>query len=239
MAKKIHFNSNDLTLWSELYFIEFEIDNTIHALKKHIEINENAFNTMCNDLEIKITNLRSENEYLNEYDLHNYIVNIHEVEERIIVDLKCLQHSSTVIYAFSIFENKLKMICEKIINEFDDFNKTTKEKKGSYVSYYWKILKSFLGAKINIVEKFFTPLKNQMILRNVITHQNNVIETNSQLNTLSQIKFIKTNEFQKTHYLVNIENEYLEDLTVLIESFFRELIKVLTSYTNDKLNNIV
>ena len=227
--KKLDINLNDFPEWSEINWINFEIDNTIDALRKSIEINQNSFNEICNDLELKISKLRKDNNNLNHQELDGFIEHLHGLEERIIVELNEVQNSSTVIYAFAIFENKLKMITEKIKNEFE-FQLPTRQ-GDSYVSNYWKILKSFLEVEIDPIEKNYTKLKNQMVLRHVIIHQNNMLKDN-QHKTLSRVKNIKLNEVDGNHYLVNIENIYLETLVVLVTTFFKELIIILTHHTN-------
>lgn len=230
--KRLRFNLNDFPKWPEINWIKFEIDNTVDALKKSIEINQNAFDAICNNLEQKIVKVKAENKEMDPQDLHQYIEHLHGLEERIVIELNGVQNSSVVIYGFAILENKLKMITEKLIADFEfDFP----DKKGDlYVSDYWKILSGFLGEKISLIEKYYTPLKNQMVLRNVIIHQNNVA-ADDKYKLLKHLKTLKFNEFEGAYYLVNIENEYLGQLVNILSVFFKELIALIIVATNEKL----
>ena len=152
----------------------------------------------------------------------------------IILELNNVQSSSIIVYSFAIFENKLKMICSKIQKDFQ-FDLLGK-KSDSYTSEYWRILKSFSKLKIDTIEKYFTPIKCQMVLRNIIIHQNNVAQPD-QFKTIYKLNGLIFNEFENEYYLVNIENIFIEQLIPKLEIFFRELLNILKSETNERLRN--
>ncbi|TDD99772.1 hypothetical protein [Flavobacterium cellulosilyticum] len=234
--KKLYLDLNNLPDWSEFNWIDFEVDNSIEAVKKLHQINKEAFNTICNDLESKISILRNENKALNADELGQYIQHLYGIEEQIILELNNVQSSSIIIYSFAIFENKLKMISEKVKRDFK-FVLPTK-KSDSYTSEYWKVLKSFADLKINSVEKYFTPIKSQMVLRNIIIHQNNVA-TKEQYKTIHKVPGLTFNEFEEQYYLVNIENIFIDQLVGRIEIFFRELLNIIKLETNERLRNVI
>ena len=236
IKKKYHLDLNNSPIWTEFNWIEFEIDNSIEALKKLHQINKEAFNSICNDLESKISKLRNENRTLNVQELEGYTQHLYGLEEQIILELNNVQSSSIIVYSFAIFENKLKMITEKVKKDFE-FDLPNK-KSDSYTSDYWKILRSFTNSKTNTIEKYFTPLKCQMILRNVIIHQNS-FATKDQHKAIHKVKGLTFNEFEEQYFLVNIENVYIEQLVEKIETFFYELLNMIKLEANERLRNVI
>lgn len=234
--KKYSLDLNNFPVWPEFNWIEFEVDNSIEAVKKLHIINKNAFNTICHDLENKISKLRDENKTLNVQELEQYTHHLYGLEEQIILELNNVQSSSIIIYSFAIFENKLKMISEKVQRDFKFV--LSARKSDSYTSDYWKILKSFTKLKTNTVEKYFTPIKCQMILRNIIIHQNS-IATKNQYKAIHKVPGLTFNEFEEQYYLVNIENIFIEQLVEKIEIFFQELLSIIKLETNERLRNVI
>ena len=222
--------------WPEFSWIQFEVDNSLDALKKLHEINQQAFNAICNDLESKISKLRIENNNLSGQELEQYEQHIYGLEERILLELNTVQNSSTIVYAFAIFENKLKLISDKIQQDFKFALPTTKS--NSYTSEYWKILKNFSTAQINSMEKYFTPIKTQMVLRNIIIHQNSVA-TFDQHKTIRKVNGLKFNEFKNEYYLINVEYSFINELILKVETFFRALLEVIRYETNQRLRNVI
>lgn len=234
MSKTYTFNLNDFPEWAEFNWIQFEIDNSIEALKKLYQINKDAFNTICHDLEDKVGRLRNNNAKLDAQELHDYTQHLYGLEEKTILELNNVQNSSIIIYVFAIFENKLKLISDKI--QIDFKYEIAKQKSDSYTSEYWKTLKSFSN-KIGVIEKYLTPIKNQMILRNIIIHQNSIATAN-QYKTIGKLKGLTFNEFEGQHYLINIECSFIDQLIPRLEIFFKELLSILKSETNDRIRNV-
>lgn len=233
--KNLTVDLNNFPEWSELNWIEFEIVNSLEALKKLHQINKEAFNTICVDLESKLSKLREDNKDLSTQDLSDYSQHLYGLEEQIILELNNVQNSSLIVYAFTIFENKLKMITDKIQNDFK-FIVVTKN-CNSYTSKYWKILKCFSKLKVEKLDKYFTPIKCQMVIRNIIVHQNNTA-SEKQFKTINKVKGLIFNEFEEQYFLVNIEYEFIEQLIPKLEIFFRELLEVLKSETNERIKNV-
>jgi hypothetical protein len=233
--KNLTLDLNNFPEWSEFNWIEFEIVNSLEALKKLHQINREAFTNICIDLESKLFKLREDNKDLSTQDLSDYQQHLYGLEEQIILELNNVQNSSIIIYAFTIFENKLKMITDRIQNGFK-FTVTTKN-RDSYTSEYWKILKCFSKLKVEKLEKYFTPLKCQTVIRNIIVHQNN-IASDKQFKSINKVKGLIFNEFEEQYFLVNIEYEFVEQLITRLEIFFRELLDILKSETNERIKNI-
>ncbi|OYU78889.1 MAG: hypothetical protein CFE23_16565 [Flavobacterium sp. BFFFF1] len=235
-AKKYNLNSKDFPDWAEFNWIQFEIENSIDAFKKSVKIQQESHAQITADLHNNIAKLKLENsDNLDEQGLEQYVEHLYGLEERITAELGMLQNSSSIIFAFAIFENKLRLICEKLKSDFDF---ECNVKTDSYASDYWKMLKNFLDAEINSVEKYYSQIRHQNIVRHIIIHQNSVANQ-QEFKTLKRFKGLKFIKFQNSFYLNSIENYFIENLVTLIQTFFKELLIVVKNKTNDVLRNVV
>lgn len=116
--KKLSFNLNDFPKWAEINWIKFEIDTSIYALKKLVILQNEGFETLHNDLNNKISAEKILNIEMDEQDLDQYIAHLYQIDEEIIFELKRIQNISKVLSIFAFLESKLKVICDKLQNEF-------------------------------------------------------------------------------------------------------------------------
>ncbi len=230
--KSIHFDLNNFPKWNEFNWIKYEIDNSLEALRKLHEINKNAYDEIYFDLEEKISRLKEDNKDLSQEDLSHFIQHSYGIDEQIVLELDMVQKSSLIIYAFAIFENKLKILTEKIKKDFK-INISSK-KSNSYTSDYWRILRCFSELNIISIEKFFISLKCQMIIRNIIVHQNNILNI-KQYKNIRRFNGLTFNEFEDNFFLVKIENEFIEQLILEIELFFSQLLLIIKYESNNRL----
>nr|WP_288834476.1 hypothetical protein [uncultured Flavobacterium sp.] len=228
--KKLSFDLNNITKWAEINWIKFEIYTSIDALKKLVILQNEGFEIVHKDLNNKISEVRSLNKQMDEQNLDQYITHLYGIDEEIISELKRIQNISKVISIFAILESKLKVIRDKIQNDFKP-NFELKKTNSVFLGH-WKFLRLFLNDKIVKSEKYFTPIFNQMEVRNIFNHQDG-IATKEQYDKLLHIEGLKFREFEKMFYLENIEEIFIENLFLKIESFLNELLKELQDRTNE------
>ncbi len=230
--KKISFNLNDFQKWAEINWIKFEINTSIYALKKLVILQNEGFKTLHTDLNNKISAVRIQNLQMDEQDLDQYITHLYNIDEEIIFELKRIQNISKVLSIFAVLESKLKVIRDKLQNEFNpnfELGKTNSVFLG-----HWKFLRFFLNKEIIESEKYFTSIFNQMEIRNICNHQDG-IATEEQYERISNIEGLKFKEFEGMFYLENIEEIFIENLLSKIESFLDELLKALQNRTNQMI----
>ena len=218
--------------WNEINWIEFEISNSIYALKKMFQIQTNGFEYLSLDIEQKISSIKKENSNMQENELNQYIKHLFGLEEEIIQNLKKIQKFSNIVIVFSITESKLKIICDKIERDFK-FNIDLSNTK-SVLSKHWKFLASFLEERSEIIEKYYTPIRNMIEIRNIINHQDGIATIN-QYKKICDIKGLKFILFEDKYYLTSIDENFVDILLKNIDEFFIELLNSLKMRTNELL----
>ncbi|WP_267402106.1 MULTISPECIES: hypothetical protein [unclassified Chryseobacterium] len=216
-------------VWQEIFLIEYDINLSIDALKAMIDLQDKAYSVVDEELYKKMKATRRNNGFMEENELEQYITHLHGIEENILIELDNIQTANQIGAIFSVFENKMKMICEKLKK---DFNYQFPKKEGSYIPYFWKILKGFLKEKSVYVEKYYTPIYNKYVIRNILSHQNRVAE-NKQFEAFKHLEEIETVESENEHYIVRINSQFCEVLLSEINIFFENLILALKARTSN------
>ncbi|WP_106914604.1 hypothetical protein [Chryseobacterium aurantiacum] len=228
-SRKFGITKDSPALWTEIFLIEYDISLSIDALKAMIDLQNRAYSVLDAELYMKIKSTRRDNGSMNENELEQYIGHLHGIEESILLEMENIQTANQIGAIFSVFENKMKMICEKLKKYFNfDFPK----KEGSYIPYYWKILKGFLEEESNQVERYYTPICNKYTTRNVLQHQNNVANKR-QFEAFKHLKEIETIEFENEHHIIKIDSRFCEVLLFEINLFFEKLILALKTKTSN------
>ncbi|PIF71295.1 hypothetical protein CLU99_2060 [Flavobacterium sp. 2] len=163
--------------------------------------------------------------------LEQYLDHLYGIEERIASELVRVAGISDVSIVLSVFESKLKVICDRIIA---DFGGELKSVSNSVIDKYWKFLRDFLGEFIGKVENSYTFIKNTYVLRNVLVHQD-AIAKKEQSNSLNGLKNIEIVEFEGNFYVTKIGDKFTDDLADQIESFFIKVFTGLQMKTNEIL----
>lgn len=228
-AKKITFNLNDYPKWAEINLLRFETSNSIDAIRKLISMQREMLKTVQNSLHEKIKSSEKENEHMDEEMLEQYVEHLYGMEERMTSELVRVVNVSDISTVLSIFESKLKVICDRIIV---DFGGELPTKSNSVIHKYWKFLKDFLGEYLGKVESPYTYIKNTYVLRNVLVHQDSEA-TKEQFSEISGLKNIDLFNFEnQSYYVRKIDDKFIDDLTNRIEVFFIEAFKSLQMKTN-------
>ncbi|WP_143394930.1 hypothetical protein [Flavobacterium sp. 2] len=183
------------------------------------------------DLHLKIKSTERDNGNMDGDMLEQYLDHLYGIEERIASELVRVAGISDVSIVLSVFESKLKVICDRIIA---DFGGELKSVSNSVIDKYWKFLRDFLGEFIGKVENSYTFIKNTYVLRNVLVHQD-AIAKKEQSNSLNGLKNIEIVEFEGNFYVTKIGDKFTDDLADQIESFFIKVFTGLQMKTNEIL----
>lgn len=229
---KFSFDLNNFPKWHEFNWIDFEISNSFFALKRLIILQNESFIQIREELDKKIKATERENGNLEEEQVYQYVEYLHGAEDRIINELEIIQDSSQITTAFSIFESKLKLICDKINHSFN-FNFEDLKTK-SYTEKHWNYIKAFIENDILSTQNKFLEIKNLSVIRNIIVHQN-LIATIKQYNRVKTIDSLNFNEFNNSYYLFSIDLTFINELISKMEIFFEELLNKLEYRTNQIL----
>ncbi|WP_312090599.1 hypothetical protein [Chryseobacterium sp.] len=230
--RKFGIKPNSETVWSEIFLIEYDINLSMDALKTMIDLQNQSLSVINEELYKKMEEIRWNNGFMEENELEQYITHLHGIEEKNLVELYNIQIANQIGAIFSVFENKMKMICEKIER---NFNYQVPPKKGAYIPYYWKMIKGFILEESNQLERYYTPIYNKYIVRNILHHQNRIAE-GKQYETFKHIQEIETKEFKNEYYIVKIDSKFCEILLSENKIFFEKLIEVLKKKTTKKLH---
>lgn len=228
-SKKLGIKHNIEKTWSQFYSIKFEIDISLDAVKKMISIQNNSLWELDEELDKKIKATSRSSAFETEQELDMYVSHLHGIEESIIVEFGKIQVANHISAIFSIFENKLKSLCDKLDK---DFQVEPIEKKGSYIPYYWKILQTFLKDNSKPIEKLYTPIYNKYVVRNVMHHQDGIAKK-SQYQMFKHLTNIETLESEETYYIYEISPSFCNTLVTEIELFFRILLAAVKEKTTE------
>lgn len=227
-AKKITFNLNDYPKWADINWLRFETLNSIDAIRKLISMQREMLKTVQNDLHEKINSTEKENEKMDKQTLEQYVEHLYGMEERMTSELVRVVNVADISTVLSIFESKLKVICDRIIA---DFGGELPAESNSVIHKHWKFLRDFLGEHLGKAESPYTYIKNTYVLRNILVHQDSEAEK-KQFKSISGLKNIELVNLDQGYYVRTIDDKFIDDLTDRIELFYVEAFKSLQIKTN-------
>jgi len=219
---QIDFNKIRLFKWGELHYEEFETNIGIDAL---ILLNENQENTF-NQLKVKLIKDIKEDknlQFINSEYFASYYQHMYEIEEITLDKLKLHQRYAILLSVFSFFEGRLKSISEKIEHHFEFKIKIDDLNSNNHVLKYWNYLLKVYELNIEKIEPYFTPIKQQTIVRNIIAHQEGYLKGGEQ-KKITIVPGLLLKEFGSITQIEITNTEYFSNLVKKIKSFFKELI---------------
>ncbi|WP_343614113.1 hypothetical protein [Flavobacterium sp.] len=230
--KKISFDLNDYPKWSEINWLRYETLNSVDAARNLIFMQREMIGKAKVQLHEKIKSSESENSQMERGTLDQYLEHLYGIEERIAAELVRVASVSDVSIVLSIFESKLKVICDRIIR---DFGGELPLGSNSVIHKYWKFLRAFLDQHIGMVESSYTYIKNTYVLRNVLVHQD-ASAKEEQFNSLRGLKNIEIDKFEQNYYVTKIGDGFVDELADKIAVFFTEVFNCLQIKTNELLD---
>ncbi|WP_412987661.1 hypothetical protein [Pontimicrobium sp. IMCC45349] len=224
---KLKFNLNDIHLydWGELYWFDNNVDISLSAI--HLLINNQEKSLKEHYLKLKkkrekeLPNVPIE--YRDSYEQHFF-----EHADMTIERLAFFQRGLILGSIFIQIESDMKELINLISEEFKIcFN----DVKDNMIQQYWKFLVNDFKIETDGVEKYFTPIVNEKIVRNAISHQGSYL-TNEQLESFHPKNGIKLKGYEiritDLEYLFNFlkrVGRFFDVLLIAVDKRYTELKK--------------
>jgi hypothetical protein len=225
MKNNYDFSSMHLYCFEYLFSLEFEIEIGIDAIKTIL----NKQDIIIDETKSKLTKSIEEDDYLKSIkkeDREDYISQIYQREAFVISEISTHQMHSLCLLVFSFTEGRLKYICEFLETRYQHKIKCEDLSTNDDLMRYWNFLTKVYEINPYKVEKYFTPIKQQKIVRNIIAHQDGK-PRKEQISKINIIKGLEVIEYGE-NYLIKINSkEYIVFLLDKVELFFKELLKAI------------
>src|SRR5690606_5256063 len=218
--------------WGELYYTELENELGIDAFRKLNTNQEQSLLQTRQDFKKMI----KEDETLNSLEPEHqgsYYSQIFEREEWTIKELQRQQRYAIVLSIFSFFEGRMKHICDLIESRFEFKIKLSDLNNNEDLMRYWNYLEKVYEIENKSLETFFTPIKQQKIIRNVIAHQDGIIRE-GQIKKVKMVDGINIREIGEKRQIDLGENLYVIYLLNKIEAFFKEVLLLIDKRYKEK-----
>ncbi|MBX2963717.1 MAG: hypothetical protein KF687_14490 [Cyclobacteriaceae bacterium] len=214
---------------SYLHSFEYSIQSSIGTLKKYIEENEKWIKQFENNLKENISNdsqLTSNDELVNA----SYYFNKYELEVQLLQEFKNTHRFSVFITMITLFEGKLKSLCE-ILEKKVQSKAKLKGIRGNHLQLYFQFLTEDLKIEKNDWVTHYNSIQNLKFLRNSLVHQEGLI-------TDDERKIIEKTPGLTIHhsgqlFTINDDLQFLTDFINKIDLAFKGLIKSVDNYFKD------
>ncbi len=212
--------------WSDLFWLDFEIDNAFDALLKLNENQEMTLNETEENLKSAVKQKEEDFKELQLQDRESYINQLFYIDEQIILELKRLQRYSIVISAYAIFESKLKKLCESIEKQFDfkvkidDLNSSDGD-----IKKLWLFLVKVYEIDHLESESKLTYINQNKFVRNIVTHHDGVCKA-VLVKKIPKLKLLDVEDFGDDKRIF-IQNGYVQDLIERMKNFNNLLLEVI------------
>ncbi len=220
--------------WGDLYSIQFGNELGINAIKKLNLNQEESLIRTIQDFEKEIQS----NEILKNLDPElqgSYYMQFFEGENLIIKELQRQQRYALVMTIYSFFEGRLKSICELIEKKYNFKIKLEDLNNSDDLMKYWKYLEKVYEMEMDSIHPTFTIIKQQKVLRNIITHHEGNISINKlkkiqlvnglSINNIGAINKIELDESSYVNFLLKNIGLFLEKLLLAVD--FRFIQKII------------
>jgi len=217
--------------WQDLFYIELENDIGIEAFKKLIVNQEQSFLSSKKEFE---DYMEGELNSLPDGYKSGYYGQILHWDKLAIDELLKLQRYSTCVSIFSFFEGRLRRICELVETKYNFKVRVNDLNNNDNTIKYWNYLTKVFELESKKPEPFLTPIKQQKVIRNVITHQNG-IPTDVQLKQIYQVVGLDIVDDNGIPVIV-INNDYLYYILERTSLFLKAVLRSIDLRSNEIQN---
>ncbi len=216
----IDFGAIYLFTWENLYYAEVENELGVKALKKLCENQEDSLLSTKNEFDLMV---RSEMEKLNPQERGSYYMQIFERDEMVIRTLLRQQRYSLCLSVFSFFEGRLKALCEQIEGRFAYRIKINDLNGNEDLSRYWNYLSKVFELDMDNLEPYFTPIKQQKIIRNLVAHQDGMprVDQEKKVNIVDGLALEKIDTYSR---ILITSPSYILNLLDNMDVFLQKLL---------------
>ncbi|MBE5322170.1 hypothetical protein IM793_23660 [Pedobacter sp. MR2016-19] len=217
---KIDFSKIYLFTWEDLYYTEVENEIGIEAFKKLCANQENSLKTTEQEFKQLVN---AELSTLQPEDQGSYYMQIFQRDEMMIRELLRLQRYSLCLSIFSFFEGRLKSICSQIEHKFSFKIKVDDLNSNEDLLKYWNYFIKVFELDLDDLEKHFTPIKQQKIVRNLIAHQNGMPRP-EQEKKINLVEGIRIEKYEAFCQVIIADPVYIINLLDVMNTFLKELL---------------
>lgn len=219
------FNSDSIYLYrlEYLFNIELDIEITIDAITSILEEQSLIIKKTKSKIEKTIKN----DDYFKKLkieDRSDYINQVYGFETSAIDEIYSHQMNSLCLLTYSVIEGRLKNICQFLENKYQYKIKIEDLSTNDDLMRYWNYLTKVYEINPDKVEKYFTPIKQQKVVRNIIAHQDGK-PRKEQVSKLIIVKGLEIKDYGKNYQVLIKGNDYIEFLLYNANHFFKELLK--------------
>ena len=235
MKKKGKFVSKlHIHKWTDLFSLSLEINSSIKIITNLIIANEELLLEMAKKLdERKLSELKNiEQELKLSYEMSNFY---HE-EIAINSSISTIR-KSMLVTIFTFFESNLLRISKLAEAEFKPKIKINDLSGNDYIHQYWIYLTKVIELDKTKYERYYTPIKQQKVIRNKISHHNGKLD-NSASDKLKNIITETEGLTVQDNYIMILDSKYLKNLLEKSRLFFEHLLKELDLFYSSKSNNV-
>lgn len=219
--------------WAESYYLTYELDINLSSIKESV-----LYHTqLVKDKREQLKNAIDSDTYLQSDEKDEFKAQYYhqrfEHAERAIDDLEEILYNSSVLTVFSVFEGKMKYLCELIESETKSKLKHTdlKSSNGDFGQFI-KYLTSVFGVETIKSNSYTDAISKYKTVRNKIAHQNSKISS-SELTRIKTLNNLKTDSFGDFHKLTITSHLFITELIDTIDKYFQELVKEVDKRMNE------
>nr|WP_288935727.1 hypothetical protein [uncultured Allomuricauda sp.] len=201
--------------WGILFYEDFgndigfsAIENISKDMEKSVEKNKEEFNQKVESII----------EAIGEENKHSFYQHNFELDERILDEVEVRQRYLNIISIFSFFEERLSSICGQIESEFNFKVKISDLNSNDMIMKYINYLEKVYEIDTAKIEPDFTPIKQQKIIRNILTHQGGYLRAKEE----RKIELAPHLKVERGKVVIE-GNDYLLFLIDKMKSFFSKL----------------
>jgi len=205
--------------------------DTLYYIERENEVGIEAFRTLCENQETSLKATESqfkelvtvEMNKLHVDDQSSYYMQIFERDEMVIKEILRQQRFAICQSIFSFFEGRLKEVCALIEDTFSFKLKVQDLNGNEDLLRYWNYMGKVFELDVANLEKYYTPIRNQKIVRNLIAHQNGMPRPD-QVKKINIVKGLILQTFGEFQRVIINDPVYIVDLLHRMELFLKELL---------------
>jgi hypothetical protein len=218
-SEKIVFDFSNIKTyeWDRSYYFDLEANVGLGAFKMILESQELTLKQAQRKFKEAIDSDPTAKDLDEEYR-GSYIGQVYFHEERTIEELKRQQRYGLCVSLFAFYEGLLKNLCQSIEREFAFKIKLDDLNRSEDLLLYWNYLHKVFEIDGVKAEPFYTPIRNQKIVRNIIAHQAGRA-TEAQANRMTIVPGLRKTKYGDDH-LLEVEPPYLDYLIDKMGKFF-------------------
>jgi len=197
------FSKVRLFAWEILYYEELENEIGVSAFNLLSKNQEAALAQAKNEFNDALKN-DADYKSMEPEDRGSYYQAFYEREELAIRELQRRQRYSLLLSLHSYFEGRLNTICSKIEEEFKFKIKITDLSGNDDLMRYWNYLEKVFDMEMKTLETFFTPIKQNKQIRNIVAHHNGCVSEELK-NKIGRVNGLSFNDLGGT-FQIQIDN---------------------------------